>query len=310
MVYFKLLLTAIFWGGTFIAGKSIAGNVSPINAAFIRFAMASFFLLLITKKTQGKLPAIRRKDFIPLLLLGSTGVFSYNILFFNALHHIPAGKASLIIATNPIMISLLSALIFKESVNLIKCTGILLSVTGALVVISDGNLINLAGDAIGRGEIMIMGCVASWVTYSLIGKKIMGDMSPIVSVCYSSVAGTFLLMFPVVLYGDLTEIVSYTPMNWFSLFYLAFFGTVLGFLWYYEGIKTAGAMKASVFINFVPVSAIILSWLMLDETISIAQAAGTVLVISGVYSTNASTMLQKRLIQSRAKAPEPLPEKA
>jgi len=44
MVYVKLVLTAIFWGGTFIAGKIIAGNVSPLDAAFLRFAIASVFL--------------------------------------------------------------------------------------------------------------------------------------------------------------------------------------------------------------------------------------------------------------------------
>lgn len=293
MVYLKLFLTAVLWGGTFIAGRAIAQGVTPFNAAFIRFAMASFFLLLITRQVEGTLPSVKKNQITPLLLLGATGVFFYNILFFSALHHIQAGKASLIIANNPILITLLSALIFKERLNTIKCIGILMSVTGALVVISDGHIMNFIESGFGKGEILTVGCVASWVAYSLIGKQVMSDLSPLVSVCYSSVAGTVMLMFPALINGSFSEILSYGTVEWFSLFYLAFFGTVLGFLWYYEGIREIGAMKSSVFINFVPVSAIIFSYFMLNEPVGKSLLIGAALVISGVFFTNASTLIQK-----------------
>ncbi|MBF0259244.1 MAG: DMT family transporter, partial [Desulfamplus sp.] len=131
------------------------------------------------------------------------------------------------------------------------------------------------------------------VAYSLIGKQVMGELSPLVSVCYSSVAGTVMLFFPAAIYGNFDEVFSYSGMDWFSLFYLAFFGTVIGFLWYYEGIKEIGAMKSSVFINFVPVSAIVFSYLMLNEPVGKSLLIGAVLVISGVFSTNASSLVQK-----------------
>lgn len=293
MVYLKLSLTALLWGGTFIAGRAIAHVVTPFNAAFIRFAMASFFLLLITRQVEGTLPSVKKNQITPLLLLGATGVFFYNILFFSALQHIQAGKASLIIANNPILISLLSALIFKERFNAVKCVGILISVTGALIAISDGHLINLINSGFGKGELLTFGCVASWVAYSLIGKQVMGDLSPLVSVCYSSVAGTVMLFFPALIHGSFNEITSYGGSVWFSLFYLAFFGTVLGFLWYYEGIREIGAMKSSVFINFVPVSAIIFSYFILNEPVGKSLLIGAALVVSGVFLTNGSTIVQK-----------------
>ena len=293
--YIKLILTAVFWGGTFIAGRSIAPDVNPVNAAFLRFTVASIFLILFTKKIEGFLPRISKKQFFPLLLLGATGVFSYNILFFEGLHYIHAGRAALIIAMNPIVISLLSALIFRERLNLIKIIGILLSVTGALVVISNGQLTHAMGYDIGRGEILICGCVASWVAYSLLGKSVMGTLSPLVSVCYSSIAGTVLLAIPFLINGQFNEIITYSFPDWFSLFYLGFFGTVLGFFWYYEGINIIGPMKASVFINLVPVSAIILSYFILDEAITPSLFSGGILVISGVYATNASDMIKNSL---------------
>lgn len=293
MTQIKLLLTAIFWGGTFIAGRIIAHNVNPFSAAFLRFAIASFFLLIITKKMEGRLPALRKKQIIPVTLLGLTGVFAYNLFFFTGLHHITAGRASLIIATNPIFISLLSAVFFKEQLNLIKSAGVVISVTGAIVVISNGHITDFMGYSFGKGEILICCCVASWVSYSLIGKSVMNGLSPVASVCYSSVTGTLFLSVPAFYNGIIHDISSYAVADWISLFYLGFFGTVLGFFWYYEGIKKIGPMKASVFINFVPISAIILSYFILGEQITPSLFVGAVLVISGVYATNASEILKR-----------------
>ena len=76
IVYIKLFLTAAFWGGTFIAGKVLAQNVGPFSASFLRFLTASFFLILITWKLEGRFPAIRKKQIFPIILLGLTGVFS------------------------------------------------------------------------------------------------------------------------------------------------------------------------------------------------------------------------------------------
>jgi len=63
------------------------------------------------------------------------------------------------------------------------------------------------------------------------------------------------------------------------------FGTVLGFVWYYEGIKSIGPVRAGLFINFVPVSAVFLAFLILDEPLTASLLIGAILVSSGVYLT-------------------------
>lgn len=286
MTYLKLLLTAVFWGGTFIAGKWVSVDVDPYSAAFLRFLIASFFLIFLTLKIEGRLPAISFGKLMIIIVLGFTGIFSYNLFFFSGLHHIQANRASLIIACNPIFISLCSVIFFKDRLNGLKVIGLCLSVTGALIVISKGNLFKIFESGIGKGELLIFGCVVSWVIYSILGKKAMNDLSPIVSVCYSSIAGTALLFFPALKKGVLTNLSAYSPWDWASLFYLGFFGTVLGFFWYYEGIKKIGPLKAGIFINFVPISAIIMSFFILNEPLSISLLMGAILVIAGVYLTN------------------------
>ena len=113
-----------------------------------------------------------------------------------------------------------------------------------------------------------------------------GNLEPILSVTYSSVIGAIALL-PFALSEDLHLIYpQFSGVDWFSLFFLGFFGTVLGLLWYYEGIDTIGAVRAGQFINFVPVCAVLAGWLLLDEQITHSLTVGALLVFSGVYITN------------------------
>ncbi|MBL0713474.1 MAG: DMT family transporter [Desulfosarcina sp.] len=285
-IYLKLLGMAVFWGGTFIAGKVAAQHVAPYSAAFLRFAIASFFLLLAVWKIEGRLPAIRPKQLFPIFLLGLTGVFAYNIFFFKGLKLIEAGRAAIIIANNPIFIALFSALIFRERLTPVRLTGILVSISGAVLVITRGSWSVFSSGQVGWGELFILGCVASWVTFSLLGKSLLAELSPLTAVLYASLSGVMCLALPAWHEGILAAWPGYTPLDWLALFYLGFFGTVLGFVWYYQGIQRIGAMKAGVFINFVPISAIIFSYFLLHEQPTASLLAGTVLVLSGVYLTN------------------------
>lgn len=288
MTYVKLLLTAFFWGGTFIAGKGIAGTVDPYSAAFLRFAIASIFLVLLTLRIEGRLPGLSGRQAVLVFFSGLTGIFAYNLFFFSGLTMINANRASLIIATNPIFISLAAAVLFREKLTGPKLAGLVLSVSGALLIISGGNLSDTFSSGIGKGELAIFGCVLSWVSYSMLGKPLTAHLTPLASVCYASLAGTVMLLPPALLNGMVSHLPEYGIAEWGSLFYLGFFGTVLGFYWYYQGIRTIGPTRSGVFINFVPVSALVLSYFILGENPTPDILGGAVLVVGGVYLTNAA----------------------
>jgi len=271
-----------------VAGRSLAQTVGPFAAAFFRFAIASVFLVLLLRRTEGKLTWPAKEQIMAVILLGLTGGLLYNYFFLKGLKMIEAGRASVIIANNPIFIALLSAYFFKERLNLVKVIGIIISVGGAIIVISRGRIFEVLQGGLGLGEIYIFGCVASWVAFSLIGKAVMNDLSPLRSVTYSSIAGTLLLAAPAFLEGRF-GFLEYSPTDWAKIFYLGFFGTVLGFLWYYQGIHKIGPTRAGLFINFVPVSAILLAFIFLKEPITMSLLIGTILVSLGVYLTNKPT---------------------
>ncbi|MBW2515961.1 MAG: DMT family transporter, partial [Deltaproteobacteria bacterium] len=169
--------------------------------------------------------------------------------------------------------------------NGVKATGIFVSVVGAILAISKGDLRVILHGNLGWGEFYIFLCVVSWVTFSLLGKAVMSGLSPLASVAYSSLTGTLLLLIPAYSEG-LTDCIHYSLTDWWNIFYLGFFGTVLGFVWFYEGIKKIGPTKAGLFINFVPISAILMAFLFLDEPLTFSLLVGALLVTTGVYLTN------------------------
>ena len=284
--YLMLLAMATLWGGTFIAGRLIGTSVDPYSAAFLRFAIASACLWLLTFYSERRLPRLSARQAVSVILLGLTGIFAYNIFFFRGLETVPAGQAAAVIAMNPAVIALLSMILFGERGGIQRLFGIVLSLLGALIVISNGQPLSLLQGGLGAGRLDIVMCVFSWVAYSLIGKRVLDGLSPLVSVTYASTAGMLMLAWPVLTNGTASQWAGYGVQAWSSLLYLGLGGTVIGFVWYYRGIQRIGAMRASVFINFVPVSAIVLGHLVLGEAIGWPLALGAVLVITGVYLTN------------------------
>lgn len=291
--YLKLFGTAFFWGGTFIAGRLLAGQVSPLHAALLRFVIAALLLTLLTMRLEGGLPRLSPRQLLAVTALGLTGIFSYNLCFFSGLELIRASRAALIIALNPVCITLGAALLFRERLSPLRLLGVLLSLSGAAIVISRGELAGLLAGGIGRGELLILGCVASWTLYSLIGKATMQGMSPLAAVTCSTLAGTALLAVPALLGGQLGQLATISVNSWLCIAYLGIFGTVIGFIWYFQGIQQIGASRAAIFINFVPLNGVLLAILLLGEPLTQAVAGGGLLVIGGAWLTNRPATTKK-----------------
>jgi drug/metabolite transporter (DMT)-like permease len=248
--------------------------------------VASVILLGFVLKTQRTLPLLDWKQILPVTLLGLTGVFAYNAFFFSGLQTVTASRASLIITSNPAFIALFAALFFHDRLTFSKTLGIILSISGAVVVVSKGHPLQLLQGHMGVGELYIFGCVLSWVAYSLIGKVALSRLSPVVSVTYACVIGALFLSLPAFSEGLKLSVAYYSYAVWISIIYLGLFGTALGFIWYYEGIQTIGPSRAGVFINLVPISALIMAFFILNEALDASIALGAILVFAGVYLTN------------------------
>jgi len=218
--------------------------------------------------------------------MGLTGVVLYNLLFFYGLIHAEASRGSMITATNPLLTALGAALIFKERFTLIRIIGFVLCIIGAILIISRGDFASLLTDGIGLGELAFIGCAFSWAAYTLIGRLMSSQLSSLAIIAYSSTVGTFILFF-IALNADLFEAVKTLTMSAsLNLLYLSLLATVVGFVWFQDGVKALGAAKAAVFIYFMPVSAVFWAYLILDEKVTLILVIGASLVISGIYLVN------------------------
>ncbi|MEJ2792459.1 DMT family transporter [Iodobacter sp. LRB] len=289
LVYIKLAMVSFIWGGTFVAGRYLSGEVAPLLAAFLRFLLASVTLIMIISFKKELIIQLTKAQLLRLLVLGFFGIFSYNLCFFYGLHYISASRASLIVALNPALIALAAFMFRGEKLSVLNIFGVLACVIGAAIVILSKNasvVIPLA-DA-WKGDVFILGCVLSWVIYSVFSKKIVMEIGPVHTVTYSVVAGTFMLLFALLFYGDISmsaiELISRQQV--LSLIYLGVIGSACAYIWYYDGIREVGATKAGVFIALNPLSAVVLSCLILGESLSMAMFAGGAIAIVGIYFCN------------------------
>lgn len=287
--YLKLLFAMLVWGGTFTSARLLGNELDPTVSAFLRFLLASSFLLALLYLRERRLPSITKQQFLPLLGMGLTGIALYNLLFFYGLVHTEAGRGSLIVATNPLLTALGAAFIFKEKFTLLRIFGFLLCVSGALLIITKGDFFTLLEKGIGKGELAFLGCALSWAAYTLIGRFMSGksnDLSSLAIIAYASCIGTVVLFFAT-LNTDLLGAISTLSVNaGLNLLFLSLLATVIGFVWFQDGVKVLGAAKAAVFIYFMPVSAVFWAWLILDEKFTLVLAIGAVLVILGIYLVN------------------------
>ena len=289
LVYIKLMFVALFWGGTFIAGRVLAQQMPPMTAASGRFGVAVLLLVLLAWKFEGGLPRLDRKQLATTAALGLTGIFLYNLCFLAALSRMPAGRTALFVALNPIVTALASALLFRERLGAFKWLGIMLAFCGTAIVITRGDLAGLLhgnGGGIGAGEIFMFCGISSWAAYTLIGRVALKGLSPVAATTYAAMWGLAFLLVGAAFEFPSVPWRSYGWQVWAAIGYLGVFGTVIGFVWYYEGVKAIGPSRTAVFNNLVPVFGIVLAAGLLGEPVLASMLVGGVVTIAGVIMTN------------------------
>ncbi len=285
IVYGKLVLVAIIWGGTFIAGRVAASEMPATTAAMWRYLIACGALLLLSWRIEGGLPVLSRQQWQGVVLLGMTGVAAYNLLFMYGLERVPASRGSLIMAFNPVATLLGSALFLGEPLTRYRVAGILLALLGVAIVLGHGHPLQLFTGHVGIGELALLGCAMAWATYTMLGKRILQGLSPLAATTYAALTGTAILVVAAALSGDLV-VPQASLTGWISLAYLGVFGTAVAFVWFYDGVKVLGPARTAVFINLVPVSAVSLGVLLLGEPLELSMLSGGALVILGVFIIN------------------------
>jgi drug/metabolite transporter (DMT)-like permease len=288
-LYLRLVLVALFWGGTVIAGQVLAQNMPVMVAAFGRFLVACLLLVLVAFRLEGGLPRLTAPQMLVTAASGLTGIFLYNAFFLSALARIPAGRAALVVSLNPVVVAVAAWLLFRERLGAKGWLGIVVAFAGAAVVITRGDVATAfrdIGQSVGPGETFMFLAVLSWAAYTLCSRVAARTLSPIAATTWASLWGLLFLSFGAA--SDLGGVDwrSWGWTVWTSFLYLGVLGTVVAFLWYYQGIRVIGPSRAAVFINLVPAFGVLLSAVLLGEPILISMIVGGLLSMLGVSMTN------------------------
>jgi len=293
-VYAGLVLMALCWGGAFVAGRMATAEIPPAMAALLRFVVASAALLVVAFASERGLPRLTSRQWIAVVAMGVTGVVIFNLCFMYGLARAPASRGALIMALNPALTLLGAILFLHEEVTRDKVLGIAIALAGVLVVLGHGNPANLLRGSVGAGDLLLLGCPLSWAAYSLIGKHALPGLSAVAVTTYAALVGTVLLAVVTAAVGDVAW-PDASLRAWSGIAFVGLFGTALAFLLFYRGVRTIGPARTAVFINLVPVFAVLLGVLLLGERLEAELFVGGVLVVAGV------------LLLNRPRAPRSLP---
>jgi drug/metabolite transporter (DMT)-like permease len=279
-----LILVSFVWAGSFIVVDITTKEMDPIDLGFLRFLIATPLMILIA--VLRKKPLLLPKKELPwLVVLGLTGVTLLYLFQFLGIHFTNAPTASVLINTNVIFIAILSGFFLQETLTRKRVAGIVLSFIGVFVIMfSDISKQALTFDNLFFiGGILMLLSAFCWALYSFVGKRLLKTYDEFVITTYAFGFGTLLYIPFVILH--LGPVLQRTSLNgWLAVLYLALTCSLFGYLGWYYALKNIDASKAAVFLNFIPLFTILMSFF-LGTSLTWFFLLGAALIIYGVYIT-------------------------
>lgn len=278
-LYLSLVLAMLFWGLTFVFYKFAYESFRPITVIFFRLIISVAFLY-ISSKVLKKLQVVNRKDLLYLLLLSFFEPFLYFIGEGYGLTYISSTLASVIVATIPLFVPVAAFIFYRERLNFMNKTGLVVSFIGVLAVVfsSDVDL-----SATFKGVLLMFLAVGSAVAYAILIKKLSSKYNGFTITIWQNIFGLFLFA-PLFFIVDLKHVIAIEPsLNAIlALLYLAIFGSSITFILFARGVRELGASRANIFANLIPVFTAITAFILLNESMPAIKVIGIVLVLAGL----------------------------
>ncbi|MFY0544575.1 DMT family transporter [Brevibacillus sp. H7] len=286
-IWLMLILCNLFWAGNYVFGKYVIAEMTPLWITFSRWLLALFFLFPIACFFEKPDWKAVRQAWIPLVGMGALGGIGYNLVLYSALQYTSATNAALVSALNPGVIVLCSVFLLRERISGIQVSGVVLSLFGVLVILTQGKLGQVFHTEYNTGDLYMLAAVMIWTFYSILGKRL--AIPPITATAVSTLFAT-LMMAPFALAQGI-DMANIGPLAVTGIIYMVIFPSVCSFVFWNLSVRAIGASKAGVFLNLIPVFTAMIS-MILGEKITGAQVWGGLLVFLGVYLT--SGMLDRK----------------
>jgi drug/metabolite transporter (DMT)-like permease len=287
MIDAALLLMAFIWGSNYSIVKSAFQELPahPFNAARLAIASAIFLVLIVVAR-RVKVPTvfytpapITRADWIQLGWLGFVGHFLYQMLFIGGLARTSVANSSLLLATTPVVIAVVSAALGRERIGRWHWVGGAISLTGIYLVVGTGA--GLSSQTL-VGDLMVAGGVVCWTIYTLGAGRLMERHSPLGVTGLSMIIGTAIYL--PVMAGQIAalEWVSLSDATWIKVIYSSVAALVVAYMIWYAAVQRIGSARTSVYSNTIPIFALAVAAIWLGEPLGLRKLIGAALVLAGV----------------------------
>jgi drug/metabolite transporter (DMT)-like permease len=280
-----LVTLATLWGGSFFFAKVAVAEVPPLTVVLARVALAALVLVptlyLVGRRLPGRAD-VWRAAFV---MAAINNVIPF-ALFFWATVHVTSGLAAILNATTPLSGVIIAHLLTDdEKATPAKLAGVALGLAGVAVLVGPS--------ALGIADVPLLpqlACLAAAISYAFAGVygrrfRAMG-VTPLQTATLQVTAST-VLMIPIAAAFDRPWTLAVPSAEVLgALVALAVLCTALGYLLYFEILKRAGATNLLLVTFLVPVSALVLGGVFLDETVNGRQVAGMVLIGLGLMAVD------------------------
>lgn len=283
---FSLLFTVLIWGTNLPILKA-ALSAMPIHVLNVfRFSVSlmvigAIFLLRNGFTGQSILKPFRSHG-RQIVSLGLLGYFVYQFFFIVGINYTTAGNTALIMAGSPIWTAVISRFFRFEHLRRSAWIGLLIVLTGTFIVILFGRQeVSLSSDLL-FGNIMVLAASMMWGAYTAFSRPVVQNLSPIsVNFLGLLVALPFLIGLGLPFFDEVVwEKVDLWV--WAAIIYSGGLSTGLTFVIWTTAVREVGPSHTAVYNNLVPLIALISSYLLLAESISLSQIFGGLLIIGGL----------------------------
>lgn len=277
--YFLVTIAVFFWGANFLLGGYVIHDIPPLWAAAMRFVLGALLMFAIVGIRRENLFAPLRKNIGIYFMLGVVGIVGFNLFFFYALSYTSVNNAALIMATNPLLTTLLAAVVLGERPGMRHIIALPITLAGVAVVVTHGDLHSLLTLQLSLGDVLMLAGDIFWALYNVLCRRYMPQASPLVNTTWIMTAGALVLL--CVALGSDAHLAVLDTKAAVSMLVMTVGGTVLAYLFWGIGIARLGAAHTSIFMNLIPVFAMLLG-VLIEDMPTAPQLVGGLLVLGGV----------------------------
>jgi drug/metabolite transporter (DMT)-like permease len=280
--YILLSIAAMGWAGNAVVGRLAAGHIPPMTLAFLRWALAFLIILPMAWNHLKRDWRAIRAGLGVMIFLSLTGIAGFNALQYWALEYTTALNTLLLQSALPLFVASWSLILLGIRLTLAQAIGVVLSLTGVLVILLHGDVTAIAAIAFNKGDLIFTVALLLFGLYSVVSLK-RPAIHELSFVAFTFGCGAAWLIPPLILEVMWRPVMHLDVPNFLTLFYVAVFPSVIAFLCFNRGVQLIGANRAAPFFHMVPAFGAVMAIVFLGEKPQAFHFIGFVLVLTGVY---------------------------